>query len=439
LSLPFLPSLAGAQAKAKALLPNKKLVIMYVPNGIVRRYFFPGEEDAVLPSFVGGFGADKFKDKRRIQNVPGIHPLELTSTMQPLAKHKEDLSLITGLDRSFKGGQPVHAQAASCYLTSVSPEQAREKRMQYPNGRSLDQVIGDHVGHSSIFNTLEVGSNDFSEGKEDIYWDNISWYGPGRIAPSIRTPRKLYDRLFLAESYRNHFHDVSDLILADSKSLARRLGNDDRETLDGFLTMIRDIEVRIEKLEGMIKQAEVGQPTSEVLPRRKYIQLQADLMLTALQMGFTNVCTFMVGPERWNAPMLYEGVFDKPVMHHAMSHNQKQRKGHQDLQKIDIFHLEQFAYVLSRMKELKQADGSSLFDNSLVTYGAGMGDGATHQFFDLPMIVAGKGQGQIKQGRLIKCKSGTLNSNLWLTLANLMGLEIDQYADSSGVISELWT
>jgi hypothetical protein len=55
------------------------------------------------------------------------------------------------------------------------------------------------------------------------------------------------------------------------------------------------------------------------------------------------------------------------------------------------------------------------------------------------MIVAGKGQGQIKQGRFIKCKSGTLNSNLWLTLANLMGLEIDSFADSNAVISDLWT
>ena len=55
------------------------------------------------------------------------------------------------------------------------------------------------------------------------------------------------------------------------------------------------------------------------------------------------------------------------------------------------------------------------------------------------MILAGKAQGQIKQGRFIKCKSGTLNSNLWLTFARLMGLEIDAYADSTGVISDLWT
>ncbi|MFP6692949.1 MAG: hypothetical protein VB875_08020, partial [Pirellulales bacterium] len=101
--------------------------------------------------------------------------------------------------------------------------------------------------------------------------------------------------------------------------------------------------------------------------------------------------------------------------------------------------MEQYAYMLKRMKSIKEPDGSSMLDNSLVTYGAALGDGATHQFYDLPMIVAGKGQGQVKQGRFIKCKSGTLNSNLWLTLAQLMGLEIDAYADSTGVISDLWT
>jgi len=101
--------------------------------------------------------------------------------------------------------------------------------------------------------------------------------------------------------------------------------------------------------------------------------------------------------------------------------------------------MQQYAYMLSRMKAVKESDGSSLLDNSMVTYGAALGDGATHQYFDLPFIVAGKGQGQIKQGRFIKCKSGTLNSNMWLSLAKLMGLEIDSFADSTGVISDMWT
>ena len=80
LALPTLPSLAAA-TKNKTKKPSKKLVIMYVPNGLVRRCFFPGEEAGVLPGFVGGFNADKTKQEKRVQNKPGIYPLELTSTM----------------------------------------------------------------------------------------------------------------------------------------------------------------------------------------------------------------------------------------------------------------------------------------------------------------------------------------------------------------------
>ncbi len=439
MALPFLHSVPEAMAAAKkGEKPDKKLVIMYIPNGIVRRCFFPGEEEGTLPGFVGGFNADKTKNQKRKQNKPGIYPLELTSTMQPLADHTRDVTLITGLDRTFKNGQDVHAQGASCYLTSLSPVQAAEQGIKHPNGRSLDQVIGDKLGHKTVLNTLEISCNGFRAPKEPIEFDNISWYGPGKIAPSIRNPRKLYDRLFSKDSFRAHVADISDLVLADAKSLSRKLSTDDRATMDEFMTMVRDVEVRMTKLEKLLANADIKVPKVEVLPRGEYIRLQADLMLLAFQMGITNVSTFMIGPERWDATLMYEGVFDKPVQHHNMTHNQK-RKGYLELAKIDFFHMQQYAYVIKRMKEIKESDGSTMLDNSLITYGAALGDGATHQYFDLPMIVAGKGQGQIKQGRFIRAKSGTLNSNLWLTLANLMGLEMKSFSDSHGVISDLWT
>ena len=242
----------------------------------------------------------------------------------------------------------------------------------------------------------------------------------------------------MRESYRNHVADVTDLVLADAKTLSKKLARDHRETMDRFMGMIRDIEVRIEKMSKLLASVDVKIPKNEVLPRGDYVRLQMDLMLLAFQMGITNVSTFMIGPERWDATLMYEGVFDKPVQHHNMTHNQK-GDGYKDVQKIDIFHMQQYAYLLRRMKELKESDGSTMLDNSLITYGAGLGDGATHQFYDLPMIVAGKAQGRIKQGRHIKMKSGTLNSNLWLTVAQLMGLEIESYADSTGVVSDLWT
>jgi len=439
LALPFLHSLAHAvEQPTRGVAPSKKLVMMYVPNGLVRRCFFPGEEEAELPGFIGGFNADKTKNERRYQNEPGIYPLELSSTMQPLQDHKDDVTLVTGLDRTFKPGQDVHAQGASCYLTSLSPAQAAEQGIRHPNGRSLDQVIGDHVGGTTSFKTLEISCNGFKQGKESIHFDNISWYGPDKIAPSIKEPQKLYERLFVADSYRTHIADVTDLVLADAKSLSKKLGREDRHTLNGFMEMIRDIEIRMAKLQSVIENVDIEVPKNEVIPRGEYIRLQADLMLLAFQMGITNICTFMVGPERWDATLMYEGVFDKPVQHHNMTHNQK-GNGYKELQKIDIFHIQQYAYLIQRMKDIKESDGTSMLDNSIVTYGAGLGDGATHQYYDLPLIVAGKAQRQIKQGRFVKCQSGTLNSNMWLTIAQLMGLEIDSFADSTGVVSELWT
>jgi hypothetical protein len=439
LTLPFMPSLLHADEKAtNGATPSKKLMLMYIPNGIVRRCFFPGEEEAELPSFIGGFNADKTKKERRLENVPGIYPLELTSTMEPLKDVAKDITMVTGLERSYKNGQDVHAQGASCYLTSLSPMQAQEQGIQHPNGRSLDQVIGDAIGHSTIFNTLEVSCNGFRAPKEPIEFDNISWYGPGKIAPSIREPQKLYDRLFLRDSYRDHVANVTDLVLADANSLSRKLASKDRETLGEFMEMIRGIELRIEKMDKLLADIDIDIPKTEVLPRGEYIRLQADLVLLAFQMGITNVSTFMIGPERWDATLMYEGVFDKPVQHHNMTHNQK-GNGYKELQKIDIFHMEQYAYVIRRMKEIKESDGSSMLDNSVISYGAGLGDGSTHQYYDLPMVVAGGAQGQIKQGRFIRLKSGTLNSNLWLTYAQLMGLNIDSFADSTGVINDLWT
>ena len=439
LALPTLPSMADRKSsQRKADKPAKKLVIMYVPNGVVRRAFFPGEEEAALPGFIGGFNADKTKQQRRFKHKPGIYDLELTPSLKPLAGYTKDVTLITGLDRTFKNGQDVHAQGASCYLTSLSPAQAAEKKIRHPNGRTLDHVIGDAVGGSTIFKTIEISCNGFRAPKEPVEFDNISWYGPGKVAPSIRDPKKLYDRLFLRDSYRKHIAEVTDLVRADAKSLSKRLGRDDKKTLDEYLTMLRNIEIRIAKQRKIIAEAGPKIPKNKVLPRGEYIRLNADLMMLAFQSGITHISTFMVGPERWDATLMYEGVFDKPVQHHNMTHNQK-GNGWKGVAKIDKFHVEQFVYLVKRMKAIKEADGSSMLDNSLVTYGAGLGDGATHQYYDLPMIVAGKAQGQIKQGRFIKMKSGTLNSNLWLTVAKLMGVEIDSYADSTGVISDLWT
>ena len=354
--------------------------------------------------------------------------------MRPLAKHINNISLITGLDRPYKLGGDAHEQGASCYLSNVSPEEAMRKKLRFLQGRTLDHVIGEKLVGSTSFKTLEISCNGFKTPKESPRFDNISWYGTDKMAPSIKNPRSLYDRLFFKNSFQTHVNDISDLILADAKSLSRKLNIEDRVTMDEFMTMIRDIEVRIAKLEKLLTNANIKEPKNEVLPRGEYIRLQADLMLMAFHMGITNVSTFMIGPERWNAPMLYEGVFENPVEHHKMSHNQK-GEGYKKLQQIDLFHMEQYAYLLSKMKSMKEADGSSLLHNSVVACGVGLGDGATHQYFDLPLILAGGAQNQLKHGVHIQCKNGTPISNAWLRVAQLMGVELDHFSDSTGTLN----
>ena len=428
LALPALPSLAKPVAR-----PSKKFLMMYIPNGLVRRCFIPGEEEAVLP----GFRTVRSSESDRADaegTAPGSYPLQLTSTMQPLRKHAADLNLITGLDRPYRDGGDAHQEGARCYLSSLTHEAADAQGLRWLQGRTLDHFVGDVLGQETPLRTLEVSCNGFKAGKEGPGFDNISWFAPGQVAPSIRNPKRLYERLFTASGYRGHLRDVTDLVLADAKALSNKLSHEDRGAMDQYMTMLREIELRIARLDKLVSEADIRVPTDEILPRGEYIRLQMDLILAGMQAGITNVSTLMIGPERWDAPMRYEGVFAKPVIHHALSHNQK-GKGYLDVQKIDLFHMEQFAYLMTRMKAIKEADGSSLFDNALVACGVGLGDGATHQYFDIPLMVAGKAQGKPKRGLHIQADNETPISNAWLSIAQHMGVEIERFGNSSGTLA----
>lgn len=119
-----------------------------------------------------------------------------------------------------------------------------------------------------------------------------------------------------------------------------------------------------------------------------------------------------------------------------MSHNQKQFID--DIAKVDAFHMRQFAYLLEKMDSIQEANGSTLLDNTLFTYGSGLGDGATHQYEKLPIIVAGSGGRKLAPaGHQLVVPDGTPLANLWLTQARAMGVKADRFADSAGAISQL--
>ena len=429
LALPWMESVASAAANTTVPM---RMAHFYVPIGVVRRGFFPGEADDVIPK--GNLG-NVMKSLGKQDPNFSIRPLEeLTPTMQPLEPFKDQINLITGMDRTFQNGTDVHAQCASCYLSSAKPYTI--KGTAWPLNRTLDHIVGDHVGTKTPFATLEFSCNSHRDNKESIYFDNISWFGTGHLAPSIRDPRKMYQRLFSTQEI-DRYRDITDLVLEDARSLQQRLGVGDRRKFAEYFESIRTIETQMDRLANMkeeLTKVEFEEPPEAYLPRGEYIRLMGDLMVVALQTGLTNVATFMVGPERWDTPYMFESLFDKPRSHHGMSHNQT--KMIDDLLKVDRFHMEQYVYLASRMAAIEQSDGTSLLDNTLFTYGSGLGDGSTHQYNDLPIIVAGGGK-RTTSGQHINMPEGTPLANLWLTQAQLMGLEIEEFADSSGIVDNL--
>jgi hypothetical protein len=432
LALPWLESLAST--KVPAPKPPRRLAVFYVPIGVVRRAFFPGEQDAKIPAFT----SSQKEIPRNVAIPVGLHPLKtLTPTQQPLEPVKHKVTLITGMDRFYKQGSDVHAQCASCFLSSATAHSV--KSSVYPLARTLDHVVADHVGDSTPFRTLELSCNSHKDNKESIYFDNISWYGTEYVAPSIRDPRKAYRRMFGTQEL-NAFRNITDLVLEDARTMQKTLGRDDRRKFSEYFDGIRTIEEQMNKLETMrdeLAKAPIEEPPEAHLPRGEYIRLMGELMVAALQTGLTNVATLMIGPERWDTPFLYESLFDKPMSHHQMSHNQ--RRFMKQLLEVDRFHMEQFAYLVKKMDAIEEADGSTLLDNTIFTYGSGLGDGATHQYTELPIIVAGSGGGRLRTGRHLHCADGTPLANLWLTHAHVMGLNRKRFADSTGPVGELLT
>lgn len=429
MSLPWLESYRGnCQGAETDSQPAQRLAFFYLPNGITRRGFFPGEGDRKIPKFAGQNNVWRFEGKTV---PPGTHPLTFSPTLAPLHPMREKISLITGLDRTFQHGTDSHAQAASCFLTSVAPFEV--KTSAYPLARTLDHIAADTIGQTTPYSTLELSCNDHKNNIESIYFDNMSWYGTGHVAPSMRNPRKVYDRLFGTQS-NTSFRNITDLALGNAKGLQQQLSTGDRQKFEEYFESIRTIEQRMDRIESMksaLAAAQIQRP-EEHLPRNEYIHLMGDLLVTALQIGVTNVGTLMVGPERWTTPTNWEGILDKPYSHHAMTHNPQEHI--EQLLKLDRFHVSVFAKLLERMDSIQESNGTTLLDNTIFTLGAGMGDGTTHQYNDLPLVVAGGGRGTLKLGKHIHCQPGTPLANLWLTQLHCLGIELDHYADSNGML-----
>jgi hypothetical protein len=409
IALPLLnamsPTAAVGSVMPDAAQTPKRIAFCYAPNGMIRQHWFPA-----------GTGND----------------FELTQTLQPLEGLRNDLVLLDGLDRSYVGGADPHSQSGSCWMTSSRPEQQRDGVT--PIDVTLDQVIARQLAGPTAFPSLEISCNTFTDNLEPKIFDAISWYGPGHDAPSENNPIELFRRLFGQSMTLKS--SVLDVVLAEVGDLKKSVGVDDRRKVDEYLQSIRAVEKRIYRQQSekdRIADLNLKTPESVPVDRGEYIRLMGDMMVLAFQTDMTRVASFMIGPERWQTPQMYDGVFENPMNHHEMTHDHNYDE---EVALIDRFHVQQFAYMINKMKSIREGDGT-LFDNSLIVFGSGLSDGAKHSYKRLPTIVAGGGE-IVGGGRRLTVPEGTPLANLWLTVANQMGVKADRFADSSGVVKDLF-
>lgn len=378
-----------------------RLAFMYIPNGVIGSKW--------IPETTGS----KFK---------------FSESLEPLENLRNDVTVISGLNRTYLTGEP-HSQAGSCWLTSAKPNE----RVDGVNAidATLDQIIAKTAGTATPFSSIELSCNSFIDNVEPKIFDSISWYGPGYDAKSQNDPRKVFARLF-GES-ASIKKSVLDTVLEDANRLNRSLGKNDRRKLDEYLASVRSVERRIAKQKaskGSIGRINYTVPQELPSNRGEYIRMMGDLLVLAFQTDQTRIATMMVGPERWETPQYYEGVFDKPVSHHVMTHDSTEDER---VAKIDRFHVKQYAYLIKKLKTIQDGE-TTLLDKCTFVLGSGLGNGAQHSYEQLPIVIAGNGNGSHHSGTHLKASQGTRLANLWLSLGHMMGLEIDQFADSTGTL-----
>jgi hypothetical protein len=224
---------------------------------------------------------------------------------------------------------------------------------------------------------------------------------------------------------------ILDFMMEDVSRMKTGLGARDKNKLTQYLDGIRDIERRIQ-----IAEAQNGKYSLPVMDKpsgipdafEEHAKLMIDLQVIAFQADLTRVATFMIAREGSNRPYKEIGV---PDGHHSVTHHQNDPDKIAKTIKINEVHVKTFAYYVDRMKNTPDGDGS-LLDHSMLLYGSSIDDGNRHTHDDLPLVLVGGANGQIKGGRHIAYKAETPMNNLLLTVLDKAGVQPGKFGDATG-------
>jgi hypothetical protein len=368
------------------------------------------------------------------------------ATLAPLQPLRARVSVFRGLaiDAGFAHGDGPgdHARAASTYLTCAHPRKTGGADIHV--GVSIDQQIASTVGGACAFASLELGmergaaAGICDSGYSCAYSNNVSWRTPNVPVAKETEPRAVFTRLFgdpqqasdaeaRAAEQRTR-RSLLDLVAGDAKALRGSLGSADRQKLEQYLTSVRELEQRLERVDQAEPQVAVPGGLLERGGYTEKLALLYELVAMAFATDKTRVVTLMLGNGGSNRSYKFLGV---PDGHHDLSHHGKKEEKLAALAKINRFQVEQLATFLQRLANQRDGDGD-LLRQSLVVFGSGLGDGDRHNHDDLPVLLAGEGGGAARaRGHVVLPGKATPMANLHLAVARAMGCKDERFADSS--------
>ena len=227
---------------------------------------------------------------------------------------------------------------------------------------------------------------------------------------------------------------ILDGLNSEISRLSRRLGARDRTKLNEYFDAVRDVEQRIAKAESYNSDFSVPEQPVGVPPTfKEYVELMFDLQALAFQADITRVSTLMMARENINRSYPEIGL---PEAHHSMSHHGNNPEKMKVYSKLNTYHVETMAYFLNKLKSIPDGDGN-LLDHTVVLYGSGMSDGNVHNNYNVPVVVVGGKDLQIKANRHVKYPKGTPLANLMVGLMDRFEVKVSKFGDSTAEIDLL--
>jgi hypothetical protein len=418
LSLPFLDSMVPAFASITSHAEGSAAT---TPGGKPRRMFAICNNLGLLP--------DQFFPKESGREY------QLSPYLEILREHQKDFTVFSGVSHpDVDGGHP----ADNCFLTAAP----HPGRGSFRNSISLDQYIGERIGHLTRFPALTLGVN-VQQGQR-----SLSWTSSGVLIPCEEKASEVFRRLFMQGSEEEVQKQVRRLELGESildavagqaKELQRNITARDRDRLDQYFTSVRDLEQRMamsREWEHKPKpKVSASVPLDPESPRAYMdkVKLMYDIARLAFETDSTRSISLLL--DSVNSPAIEFGDVKTTDGYHNLSHHGKSEAKIAQLKAIDEWHMRLLNNLFSELKAV-QEDGEPLLDRTMILYGSNLGNANTHVTTNLPTIFAGGG---FKHGQHLAFDTDRNYPlpNLFVSMLQRMGLETDKFASSTGTMRGL--